>query len=171
MSQEDQDSISERMHVSPDNPNIEVESQYESIDANLGKRERVMTEKGKQYQITLLELLVKAAISAWRRQSNLLLKSVTDSNNSNVTRNNRDSFQSRFDDLSQKHEELQGVKEDCSAENNLLASIGADHQQIILTISQRISEIESQKQRNKFKYVISQRSFHKFEGFKHIKIF
>ena len=57
---------------------------------------------------------------------------ITDSNNTVVIRNNRDSLQNKLDELSEVHETLQQIKEDCSTEANLFENIEADHQKIII---------------------------------------
>ena len=50
---------------------------------------------------------------------------ITDSNNTVVIRNNRDSLQNKLDELSEVLETLQQIKEDCSTEANLFENIEA----------------------------------------------
>ena len=142
-SKKEQADASEQMHANPDIGSV---SPQQATDMDLGPCERIMSERGTDYRISLLENKFKSAISSWRKQSNRILNMITDSNNTVVIRNNRDSLQNKLDEMSEVLETLQQIKEDCSTEANLFENIEADHQIIITRVSERISELDSQRQ-------------------------
>lgn len=60
---------------------------------SLGARQRTLTEKGLEYQTSVYEQKFSKAISAWRRQSNTLYVEVSDSDDIDTIREQRDIFQ------------------------------------------------------------------------------
>ena len=142
-SEKEQADASEQTDANTDIGSI---SPQQATDMDLGPREGIMSEKGKDYRISLLENKFKSAISAWRKKSNILLNTITDSNNTVVNRNNRDNLQNKLDELSEVLETLQQNKEDCRTEANLFENTEAEHQKIITRVSERISELHSQRQ-------------------------
>ena len=79
---------------------VNSEKVLESPEADIGTCKRVMSEKGREYQVLLAESRFKAMISSWRRQSNQLATITTDSNNTSSIRNQCDKLQDTFDELS-----------------------------------------------------------------------
>ena len=137
-----------------DNSIVNSEKVLESPEADIGTRKRVMSEKGREYQVSLAESRFKAMISSWRRQSNQLATITTDSNNTSSIRNHRDKLQDTFDELSTVFENLQSVKDDYSAEAAKFEGIESDHQQCMFTVAHRIHDLDMQNQE-----VVSNRSF------------
>ena len=137
-----------------DNSIVNSEKVLESPEADIGTRKRVMSKKGREYQVSLAESRFKAMISSWRRQSNQLATITTDSNNTSSIRNHRDKLQDTFDELSTAFENLQSVKDDYSAEAAKFEGIESDHQQCMFTVAHRIHDLDMQNQE-----VVSNRSF------------
>ena len=155
MSQNGQADTSEQIQASPEadtdlglheqTADPDFGSHTQIADTDTEPRTRTLTEKGKEYQISVLQGQFKSTVSSWRIKSNQLSSTLTDSNNANVIRNVRDSFQEIFVRLCEIIERLRQIKDDCSLEDDKLDRIEADHQQIMLNVSQRISELNSQK--------------------------
>ena len=123
-------------------------------ETDLGSRGRTMTEKGRTYQISLLEEGFKTSISSWRRQSNKLSSIMTDSNDIVTIRNHRDLLDNKFEELSKAFERLQECKEDHSTEAERFETVETDHQHVMLNVAQLIRELNLQRQE-----ISSNRSF------------
>lgn len=123
-------------------------------ETDLGSRSRTMTEKGRTYQISLLEEGFKTSISQWRRQSNKLSSIMTDSKDTASIRNHRDLLDNKFEELSKAFERLRECKEDHNIEAERYETVETDHQQVMVNVAQLIRELTLQSQE-----VSSNRSF------------
>ena len=86
-----------------------------SRNPELACRERVLTEKGREYQCAQSETHL-SALSAWRKQANKKSVLLTDCKNTDVLRSERDVFQSRFETMESKFKHLKNFKPESSSE-------------------------------------------------------
>ncbi|MES9904690.1 MAG: DUF1759 domain-containing protein, partial [Sedimenticola sp.] len=136
---------SESLDLGANPPSDKSEPLQHTGAIDLGARQRTMTEKGLEYQISLYEQKFKSAISAWRRNAAKALVLLSDTRDTQIIREQRNVSQQSLDELSQIFQHLQSLKDNCTDEAEKLATIEIEHQQLMQDITACIRDIEYPK--------------------------
>ena len=131
--------------MSEKKPSESSEIVNQSTESIVRPRERSMTDKGRDYQISLRENHFKTAISSWRRLSNKTSVLLSDCKDVDSSRNQRDLLQYSLEELDTKYQQLMEVKDNVSVENEKLENIEVEHQRIMQMVSAKIVEIENEE--------------------------
>lgn len=112
-----------------------------SVSESENSRERTLTEKGFEYQLSVSQSNCRLSLSAWRRRCGQALSLLSDSKNVDAVRDHRNLLIGSFDKVITTYDKLKALK-DVTKENDVLDNVEGEHHQILKQISNCIRELE-----------------------------